>query len=223
MITAVQLVGYVGYLSGGGANILPPRLPSTFPRNGTQRGGIRRPRWSHDHAFRRPNCRRQTVLDIHAEMRNALNQWESRPSNRINFGTAGCCMETWPLAFALVGWGTKNPNKLQSQTFNLSNPKPGHTTGGSGPAAHGGAAGRGGPGRVGRRRVCSRRTQPSLVPARASKTTVLNNSPEERTKEILCKPLGEHSPRFTSGSSVFYQRFIRGLSPGREELFVPVC
>ena len=31
--------------------------------------------------------------------------------------------------------------------------KNGHTTGGSGPAAHGGAAGRGGPGRMGRRRV----------------------------------------------------------------------
>ena len=95
---------------------------------------------------------------------------------------------------------------------NLLNPKPGHTTGGSGRAAHGGAAGRGGPGRVGRRLVCSRRTHMSLVPSRASKKRLLNVAPEARTSEILCKPLEEQSPRLTTG-----------LSPGREALFVPGC
>ena len=71
---------------------------------------------------------------------------------------------------------------------------------------------RGGPGRIRRRRVCSRRTQPSLVPSRASKTTVLNSPSEARTSEILCKPMEEQSPRLT-----------RSLSPGREALFVPGC
>ena len=85
----------------------------------------------------------------------------------------------------------------------LSNPTP---IGGSGRAAHGGEARRGGPGRMGRRRVCSRRTQPSLVPSRASKTTVLNNSSEARTKEILCKPWKEQNPCLTCGWSVVYQR-----------------
>ena len=57
-----------------------------------------------------------------------------------------------------------------------------------GPAAHGGAARRSGPGRIGRRRVFSRRAQLSLVTTRASKTTVLNISSEERKKKkFLCK------------------------------------
>ena len=91
-------------------------------------------------------------------------------------------------------------------SFHLSNPKPGHTTGGSGRAGHGGAAERGEPGRVGRRRVCSRRTQPSLVPSRASKTTVLNTSSEAQTGEILCKPLEDQNPRLTTDLSAVYHR-----------------
>ena len=63
---------------------------------------------------------------------------------------------------------------------------------GSGGARWGGLAGRA-------RQVCSRRTQTSLVPSRASKTNVLNVSPEARTKEFLCKPMGEQSPRLTRG------------------------
>ena len=39
----------------------------------------------------------------------------------------------------------------------------------------------------------------ALVPSRASKTTVLNVSSEERTREFLFKPLGEQSPRLTRG------------------------
>ena len=44
-----------------------------------------------------------------------------------------------------------------------SNPKPGHTTGGSGRAARCGAAGHGGPGRMGRRRVSPQDTAVSRV------------------------------------------------------------
>ena len=70
----------------------------------------------------------------------------------------------------------------------LSNPKPGHTTGRSGRTAHSGAAEHGALDKMGRRRVSPRRAPPSLVPPRASKTTVLNNTPEARISEILCKP-----------------------------------
>ena len=97
-----------------------------------------------------------------------------------------------------------------------SYPKPWHTTGGSGRAAHGGTDGRGAPGWVGRRRVCSRRTQPSLVPSRASKTTVLNISSEARKREIFIKTVGGTKPAVDN-------RLISGLSPGREALFVPGC
>ena len=86
----------------------------------------------------------------------------------------------------------------------LSNPKPGHITGGSGRAAHSGAAGHGRPGRMGRRRVSPRRAHPSLVPPRASKTSVLNISSKARTKGTLCKPAEEQNPRLTSGLSAVY-------------------
>ena len=87
----------------------------------------------------------------------------------------------------------------------LSNPKPGHTTGGSGRAAHGEATGWDGSGRMGRRRVCSHKTTAPRA-SRASKTTVLNNSPGARTREILCKSLGEQNVRLTSGLRSLYQR-----------------
>ena len=54
----------------------------------------------------------------------------------------------------------------------LSNPKPGHTTGGR---AHGEAIrGDAGRGRTGRRRIRSPTRHPTLLPPRASKTPVLN-------------------------------------------------
>ena len=86
-----------------------------------------------------------------------------------------------------------------------SNPKPGHTTGGSGRAAHSGAAAHGGPGRMGRRRVSPRWAQSFFVSFKASNTTVLNVFSEARTSEILCKPADEQNPRLTRG---FYSRFI---------------
>ena len=107
-----------------------------------------------------------------------------------------------------VHWGKtiKRLNEKRRWSMkHLSNPKPGHTTGGSGRAAHSGAAGHGGPGRMGRRRVSPRRAQPSLVSPRASKTIVLNIFLEARTKETLSKPAEEQNPRLTGGLSAVYQ------------------
>ena len=79
----------------------------------------------------------------------------------------------------------------------LSNPKPGHITGG---ARQGSARRSDGEvrDRTGRREIGSPRRQPSLLPCRASKTVVLNDSSEARTKKILCKPLEEQSVRLTT-------------------------
>ena len=109
-----------------------------------------------------------------------------------------------------------NPMKNESDNDliylknNLSNPKPEHTTGGSvrGGARRGGGAGLG---RTGRRRNGPPRMQPSLAPSMASQN-VLNDTPEARTSEILCKPMGEHNGRLT-----------RGLKAGREVSFVLGC
>ena len=99
---------------------------------------------------------------------------------------------------------------------NLSNTKPGHTTGGSGRggARRSGGAVRGG---TGRRRVGSPRRQPFLLPSGASETTVLNVFSLARTKEIPFKPMGEQNPRL----SAVDPRLITGLSAGRRPLFVP--
>ena len=102
----------------------------------------------------------------------------------------------------------------QKKSINLSNPKPGHTTGGSGrDTRRGGGAG---PGRTGRRQNSTPRRQASFVPPKASKTRLLNVSPGARTSKILCEP--------NAGTkSAFDKRFVSGLSPGREALFVPGC
>ena len=90
----------------------------------------------------------------------------------------------------------------------------GRVAGGSGRGARrGGGAG---PGRAGRRQNSTPRRQASLVPPKASKKRCLNFSPEARTSETPCKP--------NAGTkSAVDDRFIRGLSPGREALFVPGC
>ena len=94
----------------------------------------------------------------------------------------------------------------------LSIPKPGYTTGGSGRggARRSGGAGRGRAGRDADGPVRPGDDRP-LCP-QASKTTVLNVSSEARTKEILCKPMEEQSPRLT-----------RVLSVGPRALFVLGC
>ena len=91
---------------------------------------------------------------------------------------------------------------------NLPNPKPGDTTVGSG---------WGGAGRVGADRVAGGFVRPGgtglSCPPGNRRQTVLNDSSEKRTNEILCA--GTKRP--------FDDRFIRGLSAGREALFVPGC
>ena len=89
----------------------------------------------------------------------------------------------------------------------LSNPKPGHTTGGSGRggAWRGSRASRGrarGDADMPVRPIDSR----PFLPSRASKTIVVNDFSEARTNEILCKPTEKQNPRLTSGSSAVYQR-----------------
>ena len=97
---------------------------------------------------------------------------------------------------------------------NLSNPKPGHTSGWSGRGARrGGGAGSG---RTGCQQNCSPRGQASLAPPKATKTRRLKDTPEARTSEILCKPMEEQnlpSPKpghTTSGSG------RGGAWPGRK-------
>ena len=85
----------------------------------------------------------------------------------------------------------------------MSNPKPRHTTGGSGRS---GGTGRGG---AGRRQVGSPRRRPTLLPSRASYTTVLNDSSEARTNEILCKSAAEQNLRLTTGLPAGPQSALR--------------
>ena len=94
----------------------------------------------------------------------------------------------------------------------LSNPKPGHTTGGTrrgGAQRRGGrrerramrgGAGWDGGGRMhqGRRRDDAPRGKPSTLLSRAPKTTVLDVFSEARTKEILCKRTNSGSRNTTS-------------------------
>ena len=96
----------------------------------------------------------------------------------------------------------------RSEDPDLSNPKPGHTTGGSGRGARqGGGAGLG---RTGRRQNSSPSNQASLAPVKAPKTSRPNASPEKRNSEILCKPMEEHNNRLTRGLRLVDVRFITG-------------
>ena len=98
-----------------------------------------------------------------------------------------------------------------------------------------GGAGRGG---SGRRRVCPPRRHRTLLPPRGSTATVLDDFPEARTSQVVCKPTGEpktrvcvlsalvggqksalHSWLLTSGPSPT-GRLMSGLSPGPQPLFV---
>ena len=88
--------------------------------------------------------------------------------------------------------------------MNLSNPKPGHTTGGSGRSAR--RSGRAGSGKIGCQQNYSPRKQKSIVPSKPSKKRRFNVSPEARTSEILCKPTEEQNQRLTTGLSAVYHR-----------------
>ena len=69
-----------------------------------------------------------------------------------------------------------------------------------------GRRGGAGLGRVGRRWVSLPRRQPSLIPSRRSKKTLLGMSLEARTKETLCKPMEEQNVRLTRGLFVVCPR-----------------
>ena len=90
----------------------------------------------------------------------------------------------------------------------LSNQKPGHTTGGSGRGAQWG--GRAGSGKIGCHQNYSPRKQMSLVPHKESSKRRLNVPPEARTSEIPCKPMEEQNQRLTRGWPMVYPRFITG-------------
>ena len=139
------------------------------------------------------------------------------------------------------------PCAAQNQTtgrpvfgFNLSNPKPGHTTGGSGRGAR--RSGQAGSGKIGCQRNHSPRKQKSTVLSKIhplhplhpfgigftrfhstnsttaflaplspqTKSNSLNIPLQARTKEFLCKPAEEQNPRLTTGLPPVYQRFITG-------------
>ena len=110
----------------------------------------------------------------------------------------------------------------------LSNPKPGHITGGSVWGAR--RSDRAGSGKIGCQQNFSPRKQRSSVPSKASKKRRFNVSSEARNSEFLCKPTEEQNQRLTTGLSPIYHRFITGttnaLCPGfrpvERRLFVSI-
>ena len=86
----------------------------------------------------------------------------------------------------------------------LLNPKPRHTTGGSGRSAQ--RSGRERSGKIVCQQNYSSSKQMSSVPTKAPNKHRLNDSPEARTCEILCKPTEEHGNRLTRGLSAVYNR-----------------
>ena len=95
---------------------------------------------------------------------------------------------------------------------NLLNPKPGHTTGGSGRGAM--RCSGVGPGRAGRRQSNSPRRQASLAPSEASKKRLLKVPPEERSSEIPFKPMEEPNGRLTTGRQSIDKQSNRGTRNG---------
>ena len=79
--------------------------------------------------------------------------------------------------------------------YDLSNPKPGDTTGGSGRGARRG--GRARSGRIGCQQNCSPRKHKSFVRSKGSKECRLSVSPEARTNATLFKQLEEGNEQLT--------------------------
>ena len=90
---------------------------------------------------------------------------------------------------------------IQQVIMHLSNPKPGHTTGGSSRRAR--QSGQAGSGKIACQQKYSPRKQKSTVPTKAWKKRRFNVSPEARTSEFLFKPTEEPNERLT-----VYHRFI---------------
>ena len=79
--------------------------------------------------------------------------------------------------------------------YDVSNPKPGPTTGGSGRSAR--RSGWAGSGRIECQQNCSPRKQKSTVFPKASKKRRFNVFPKARTSETLCKSTEEQNQRLT--------------------------
>ena len=99
---------------------------------------------------------------------------------------AGCCY-------------CKNPELLWD-ACDLSSPNPQHITGRSGRGTRRGFGAA--LGRTGSRQNRSPKRRASLVPPKASKTCLLNNSPKARTSENLCTPIENNSLCNILGSNV---------------------
>ena len=89
---------------------------------------------------------------------------------------------------------------------NLSSPKSGHTTGGSGRGAR--LGGEAGPGR----------DADEQFDPQTSKKRLLNVYPEARTSEILLKPMGRYNERLTTGLfAVSWRDEERSLVPAADQ------
>ena len=86
----------------------------------------------------------------------------------------------------------------------LSNPKPGHTTGGSGRSAR--RSSREGSRKIRYQQNYSPRKQTFTVPSKASKKRRFKVFPKARTSEIQFQTTEEQNQRLTSGLSAVYQR-----------------
>ena len=98
-------------------------------------------------------------------------------------------------------------------TADLLNPKPGHTTGGSGRSAR--RSGRAVSGKIG----CQQNYSP-----RGKKFTIFEEIAETSPLR-LSRSTNKRNSMLTDGGtkSAVDQRFISGLSPGRKARFVPGC
>ena len=98
----------------------------------------------------------------------------------------------------------------------LSNPKPGHTTGGSGRSAR--RSGRAGWGKIECQQNYSPRKQRSTVPPKQSLKRLFNDSPDTRTSEILCKTKEDQNQQLTTSlSAVYHQDDKRSLFLAAEQ------
>ena len=150
---------------------------------------------------------KRTFLDVSSEARTneiLFKPTEERnqrlirrlPPGREALFVPGC-LPVYRILFVSVNPVHARHVRETGSQSNLSNPKPGHTTGGSGRGAR--RSGQAGSGKIGCQRNYSPRKQKSTVLSQKTKKCRFNVSPEARTSEILCKPTGEQNHRLTRG------------------------
>ena len=100
----------------------------------------------------------------------------------------------------------------------LSNPKPGHTPGGTVRGGPGGTAAPGGDGqhRTPTTGLLAKETTNPLIPRRW-KNDLLGVPLEARTREILCKPMEEQNHRFNRGTKSALRSWLLTTVP------TPIC